>query len=321
MFLILFSNLYARYFIAIDDIQTQVWEQIKFSFPINTTGRIIVTTTILSIANDWISNGGYVYRMRPLNKDQAKELLMKEIFGSRVENREQFEEGSQIILKKCDGLPLALVNIAQHLKKPEQWRSNYCSKVCMNLSSHLQNKDSRLNKVLIHSFDNLPGHNLKTCLLSVSIFPEDHQISRKRLIRRWLAEGFVAKDDSKANLEDVASECFETLLDRSMIQPIHTGNNAAVKTCEVRGVLLDFIAHKSVSENFITFIHNNEPISNTDSTCAVRRVSLHNHSAGTGRITNIDLSRVRSLTVFGQVGGYINFGQCKLLRVLDLGLV
>ncbi|CAL4991097.1 unnamed protein product [Urochloa decumbens] len=308
-----------RYLIFVDDIQTDVWETIKFSFPINIGGRIIVTTSIQSIAEEWISNGGFVYKMETLSDVDSKALLMKEIFGHRTESSPDFD-GLQTILKKCDGLPLALINIAQLLKKPHQRTSIYCSKLCRDLGSHLHNEKvlSRMKRVLIHSYNDLPSHDLKTCLLSVSIFPEDHHIKRKRLIRRWLAEGLVVKDVGR-NLEDVASDRFEELIDRSMIQTVCTSNSAAVKTCQVRGVLLDFIAHKSASENFITFINSNEPISKTESeaTCAVRRLSLHN-TTETGAIVNNDFSRIRSLTIFGHVGGYIEFQKCKFLRVLDL---
>lgn len=279
-----------------------------------------MTTSIQSIAEQWISNGGFVYKMKTLGEVNSRALLMKEIFGHRAESSPDFD-GSQTILKKCDGLPLALINIAQLLKKPHQRTNNYCRKLSRDLGSRLHNEKvlKRMKHVLIHSYNDLPSHDLKTCLLSVSIFPEDHQIKRKRLIRRWLAEGLVVKDVGR-NLEDVASDRFEELIDRSIIQTVCTSNNAAVKTCQVHGVVLDFIAHKSASENFITFIHsNNEPISKTESeaTCAVRRLSLHN-TTETGAMLNIDFSRIRSLTIFGHVGGYIEFQKCKLLRLLDL---
>jgi hypothetical protein len=46
----------------------------------------------------------------------------------------------------------------------------------------------RIPNVLVKSYDGLPYH-LKSCFLYLSIFPEDYTISRKRLVRRWIAEG------------------------------------------------------------------------------------------------------------------------------------
>ncbi|KAL6908179.1 hypothetical protein ACP4OV_002349 [Aristida adscensionis] len=296
-----------KYLIVIDDMMSKkVWQDIQPSFPDEINGRIIVTTSIQSIAKACGSDGGYVYRMQSLDMDSSKKLLLQKLYGSQRDF-----DGSEIILKKCNGLPLALVNMAQLLKSSaDQLTSTYCKDVCRRLGSHLQNEDlSRMNQVLNHSYDILPGHGLKTCLLSISIFPKDHQIKRKTLIRRWLAEGLVVKDV-------VAYDYFEKLIDQSIIQPVQTSNNVAVKSCQVQDIVLDFIVHKSDSKKFITFIHNNETRQDNENSTP-RRLSVNTTAEAPG-VGEIDLSRIRSLTIFGHVGDYIKFEKCKLLRVLDL---
>ncbi|XP_044962113.1 disease resistance protein RGA4-like [Hordeum vulgare subsp. vulgare] len=311
-----------RYLIVIDDIQTSLLDAIRPYFSSN--GRIIVTTTMHSIANSCSTNGGYIYRMEALSKEDSKALLLKIVLGDVTKSPSpHFEEGSESILKKCEGLPLGIVNIANYLKEqgPEKITVASCKNMCSNLGFHMHSNDAlaRMKQVLIHSYDNLPSHDLKTCLLSVSIYPKDQPIKRKSLVRRWLAEGFVVKVVSCKD-DDVAFEHFEGLINRSIIQPVDICNSVGVKTCRLHGIMFDFIVHKSACENFITLINNDEIITNTNSDCAVRRLSLNKPTEEGGKaVMGIDISRIRSLTIFEHVGqALVDFRKCKLLRVLDL---
>jgi hypothetical protein len=54
--------------------------------------------------------------------------------------------------------------------------------------------------------------------LYMSIFPEDHKISRRRLIRRWVAEGYSRKIHEKP-AEEISDNYFMELIYRSMILP------------------------------------------------------------------------------------------------------
>ena len=144
-------------------------------------------------------------------------------------------------------------------------------------------------------------------LLYLGMFPSNHRIRRKTLIRRWLAEGLVVTQPRCSAL-DVAVENFEALIDRNIIQPIDVSNNEEVKTCQPPGMMLEFIVHKSVSEKFITLFCDRTSLPKY-----ARRLSLHHNSPDN------DLSLVRSLTIFGEAGqDILDFGKYQLLRVLDL---
>ncbi|KAF0928396.1 hypothetical protein E2562_003214 [Oryza meyeriana var. granulata] len=111
-----------------------------------------------------------------------------------------------------------------------------------------------MKRVLVHHYSSLPGYVIKACLLYLGIFPNGRPVRRKTLIRRWSAEGFVGADHHRSSL-DVAVDNFEELVNRSIIQPVDVSSNTEVKTCQTDGMMLEFILHKSICDNFITLLY------------------------------------------------------------------
>ncbi|KAM3245598.1 hypothetical protein ACQJBY_056746 [Aegilops geniculata] len=172
-------------------------------------------------------------------------------------------------------------------------------------------------KILSLSYFDLPPH-LKTCLLYLSIFPEDSVIEKRALIWRWIAEGFIHKDGRYTTYE-LGERCFNELLNRSLIQVAWTNEYGKVESCRVHDIILDFIISKSIEENFVTLIGVPYITSGTQS--KVHRLSLQVDEEGNSiRKTGMVLSHVRSLNVFGyslEIPPLSEFGH---LRVLDLEL-
>jgi disease resistance protein RPM1 len=57
-----------------------------------------------------------------------------------------------------------------------------------------------ITKILSFSYQD-PPYNLKACFLYFGMFPEDYFVSCARLIRLWIAEGFV-KEEQGMTLEE-----------------------------------------------------------------------------------------------------------------------
>ena len=131
----------------------------------------------------------------------------------------------------------------------------------------------------------------------MSIFPKGCSINRKRLIRRWISEGFIAEKDGKT-VEEVAEDSFNELISRNIVRPVEHNTNGKVKTCQVHDMILEYIVSKSSEENFITVVGGHW-LTPTPSN-KVRRLSLHNSNPEDvkEKIENMNLSHVRSLTVF-----------------------
>ncbi|CAO2149977.1 unnamed protein product [Urochloa humidicola] len=94
--------------------------------------------------------------------------------------------------------------------------------------------------------------NYKSCLLYLSIFPQDHIIRRTCLLRRWIAEGLVAERSTTAreedqvrhgirSLEDQAECIFDALVARGFVRPEETSTSGKIKSCTVYHIVHEFI--------------------------------------------------------------------------------
>jgi hypothetical protein len=129
------------------------------------------------------------------------------------------------------------------------------------------------------------------------MFPKGCLISRKRLIRRWIAEGFIAEKHGKM-VEEIAEDCFNELISRNLIRAVNSSSNGKVKSCQVHDMVLEYIVVKSSDENFITVDggHWHTPFP----TYKVRRLSVQKSDRQEKEtIERMKLSHVRSLTALG----------------------
>lgn len=310
-----------RYFIIIDDLwHSSAWDVIKCAFPENNCGsRVLTTTRIHSVAIACCSSSQkYVYRMKSLSAKDSKKLFFNRIFGSQeVISPDTFEDISADILKKCGGLPLAIISIASLLagQPKTKWEYVRNSLACMFEGNPTL---EGMKQILDLSYRDLP-HHLKTCLLYLGMYPEDYIIEKQDLVRQWTAEGFVSKLHG-LDMEDVAGSYFNELINRSMIQPVDTDCNDEVLSCRIHDIMLDLIRSRSAEENFTAVIGDLQAI--TELHRKIRRVSLqndgedHSHSMAS-TIIKKTLSKVRSLVSFGI---YLepSFFELKYIRVLVL---
>uniref|UniRef100_A0A0E0II77 AAA+ ATPase domain-containing protein n=1 Tax=Oryza nivara TaxID=4536 RepID=A0A0E0II77_ORYNI len=307
-----------RYLIVIDDIwDIPSWRIIRNALVENYCGsRIITTTRDFDIAE----LVGVSYKQKILTPESSKVLFYRRIFGHEYKCPEQFAEISEMILKKCGGVPLAIITIASLLavsskrRNTTEWYKVYSS-IGSGLGNSNDVKDMRM--ILSLSYYGLPPH-IRTCLLHLSIFPEDYRIMKCRSIRMWIAEGIIQHEKDGDNLFEVGESCFNELINRSLIQP-SIDDDGKLRYCRMHDMILDLVRSLSCEQNFVTLLGDIEQ--HTYSSKA-RRLSLHNSSKKSYLIanTNQKMSQVRSLTIFGISG--INLVPSLLtfqvLRVLDL---
>ncbi|XP_062182231.1 disease resistance protein RGA5-like [Phragmites australis] len=306
-----------RYFIVIDDIwSTQAWKIVKCALLENTCGsRIIVTTRIGTVAKLCSSpRHDLVYDLSMLSEDDSKSLFFRRIFGSEDKCPHQLKEVSIGIVRKCGGLPLAIITMASLLTTKSYARTEWVE-VCNSIGSGLEkNWDvEEMNMILSLSYNHLPRH-LKTCLLYLSMFPEDYVINRDYLVRRWVGEGFINLHGGRS-LEDEGECYFNELINRSLIQPVDFQYDGRVYACRVHDMILDLIVCKAVEENFVTVLTDRKQM--LVSQDKVHRLSLGHHGQENVIAYSMVPTHVRTLNIF-RYSEQMPLSDFRALRVLDL---
>lgn len=312
-----------RYIVILDDIWTSsAWENIKCAFPDNEKGsRIIITTRNEDVANICCCHSqDRVYKIQRLSEMASQELFFKRIFGfANGTPNNELEEVSNAILKKCGGLPLAIVSIGSLLaSKPNRTKQEW-QKVCDNLGSELETNPTLegTKQVLTLSYNDLPYH-LKACFLYLSIFPENHVIKRGPVVRMWIAEGFITQKHG-LSMEEVAERYFDEFVTRRMVHPMKIDWSGKVRSCRVHDIMVEVIMSKSLEENFASYLCDNG--STLVSHDKIRRLSIQSSSSHAVQRTcaNASVAHVRTFRMSPSLEETPSFfAQLRLLRVLDM---
>ncbi|KAL6283313.1 hypothetical protein ACE6H2_014242 [Prunus campanulata] len=138
---------------------------------------------------------------------------------------------------------------------------------------------------------------LQSCFLYFSLFPEDYSIKRERLIRLWVAEGFVrVTPRSGKTMEEVADGYLNELIGRYLVHVSSREIDGQVRTCRVLNLVREFIISKA--HNVLILESNSASTSSTNSGEKFRRLSAHYVPISNLSRRVRDLNRTRTLLVF-----------------------
>ncbi|KAL3497696.1 hypothetical protein ACH5RR_040428 [Cinchona calisaya] len=284
-----------RYLVVLDDVWSiDLWSRIWRAFPENHCGsRIVFTTRDENVATS-VGPGSRVHRLEPLQEHDAWSLFCRKAFWNEYNHQcpPELETIAEAILRKCEGLPLAIVAIGGLMcskgKTAVEWK-----KVQDSLNWQLSYNPilERVKGILMMSFNDLPFY-LKYCFLYCCVFPDGYLIKRKKLIRLWIAEGFILERKGMT-MEEVAEDHLKELILRSMIQVKQINDSGRVKTFRVHDVMRELAMTTSEKENFCR-IHDSREFKIARN---IQRLSIYN------RGQNVQLSKttsrqLRSLFVF-----------------------
>ncbi|KAJ4784808.1 Disease resistance protein (CC-NBS-LRR class) family [Rhynchospora pubera] len=285
-----------------DDVWTDTfWNQIKEGLPDTQNGsRVLITTRSLDVAKNFDSPYE-PYELPYLTKEQSLDLLLKKTFPYQDPTEgypNNLSDLAKEFVEKCGGLPIALVVLGGLLSKQppneQAWR-----KVMQKM-----NWRADASKVLLTSYEDLP-FALKSCFMYFALFPEDHQIRARALIRMWVAEGFIPHINNGGTLEDTAENFLEDLVQRSMVQVKERCPNNSILYCYIHDLLRDIAIRKAEEHNFLT-------VSDDLMSCSrARRVALY------GREMKDANPNLRSLLCFNAIPNISRHRQLKVLSNME----
>ncbi|KAM0850664.1 hypothetical protein ACQ4PT_052931 [Festuca glaucescens] len=306
-------------FIIIDGLQsTEEWDMIqdKLVSGSNPKNVVIVITTDEKIATHCRGpKGPLTYNVKALEPEAAFQLFKKE------SNMGITNIKLQELVSKCGGIPKVIVEIAVSMAKRKVKLMERAGSINDKFVKELETNrefDSLLGLFdwMQSYFRNCPD-SLKPCIFYLSIFSPKQLIRRRRLVRRWIAEGY-SRDSHDNTAEENGEEQFCSLLNLSIIQQpssVGLGGNRMV-SCGVNGFFREYIVSRRLEENLVFEL---------DGSCAptTQRTGRHLVIAESWVrdeivYKSIDFSKLRSLTVSGEWESFFISESMKMLRVLDL---
>ncbi|KAL3497931.1 hypothetical protein ACH5RR_040663 [Cinchona calisaya] len=311
-----------RYIIVLDDLwKLDSWEAIKYAFPESNCGsRITITTRITDTASgSCTKSNDCLQKMKFLSSEESWTLFCNITFGDNC-CPPHLEDISRRILKKCEGLPLAIISISGVLALKKKSKLEEWEMILRSLGGEMEGigKLERVKKILFLSYNDLPFF-LQSCLLYMSTYPEDFKITANELIKQWIAEGFILEREGMTIVE-VAMGYLNELINRSLIQVAEFGYDGSIRYCRIHDILREIILIKSREQNLVTV--------STGGDCSrfpnnIRRLAIHGFIEDYHEYNRF--RHLRSLIIFTHTNPLFESslskllsGALKLLTVLHL---
>ncbi|KAL4587609.1 hypothetical protein LXL04_000481 [Taraxacum kok-saghyz] len=213
-----------RFLLVLDDVWNEnykEWELLQRPFAVGAPGsKVIVTTRKTSVAS--VMDFVHVYPLELLSNEEALSLFAQHALGKQnFDSHPTLKLHGEGIMKKCGGLPLALITLGRVLRtktNEEEWEELLNSEI-WNLHN-----ESKILPALRLSYYDLPPR-LKQMFAYCSLFPKDYLFDKDELVLLWMAEGFLLESNGSKSMESLGRDCFQELESRSFFQ--YSTNNTS----------------------------------------------------------------------------------------------
>lgn len=227
-----------KYLIVLDDARKQpdAWTKLIEILPDISGCKVVLVTRQDDIAISQGTEGQPLYP-QPLNEEESREFLKRlcpqkgsDLFSGQTSLWNQ-------ILRKCQGLPLNIVLLGGFLSTKKM--------SCEELTRLCSQPNWISMDLWLLSYTDLPAH-YKLCLLYLTLFPKEFDLSVRRILRLWLAEGFIQRPPQMGEeSEDLAEECFNDLVKRNLVKVSKFRSDGGPRKCHLPGFLREHLSPKA----------------------------------------------------------------------------
>nr|CAB3502789.1 unnamed protein product [Digitaria exilis] len=328
-----------RSLIVLDDMWSdQAWSHV-LRVPIRNAslkqpGNWVLITTRFGDLAQRMGASFYQHHVKPLNDEDAWSLLNKQLphYPNQVMGTDHLKDVGMKIINKCGGLPLAVKVMGGLLNTRSQTEREW-ETVLNHRAWSVSGLPDEMDSRIYLSYEDL-SPQMKQCFLYCSLFPKGTSIWRGDIVPMWVSEGFiqprhgVSSSTYDDRLEEVATEYYEELITRNLMEPTNLGRSK----CRMHDVVRSFAEFMAREDSLV--VQDNMQVvggSGNDNRHPVRRMSigpsdlvpdwaaLRKHESLRTFITRCKINfglRDYSLTTFSKLRVlFIRGGDCE--RVVD----
>ncbi|KAL0396206.1 UNVERIFIED_CONTAM: putative disease resistance protein RGA3 [Sesamum calycinum] len=194
------------------------------------------------------------------------------VFPNEEEVSEHLENIGREIARKCGGLPLAANMIGATLRRKDihDWTS-----VLQSGFSDSNGDTIGVLQVLKLSFHRLPSPLLKKCFAYCSIFSEDEEIEKERLIQLLDGRRITCRKNGD-DMESLGSSVYDILLQNCFFQEAKKNKFGIIKHSKMHDFVHDLACSISKAESFNVENHKSDvPIPPRVRNLAIRSLDDH----------------------------------------------
>ncbi|KAG1347825.1 putative disease resistance protein RGA3 [Cocos nucifera] len=311
-----------KLFLVLDDVWTaEVWCDLLCNTLKSCAAgsRILVTARNEQIARQMLAVD--IRRVNKLSLEESWSLLCKKVdLGGEEGEIQDLKDVGMEIVKKCDGLPLAIKAVAGVLCTKERTGRAW-SVVLQSTAWSTSGLPEEIKGALYLSYEDLPSY-LKQCFIYCSLFPEDYTLRMDYITQLWIAEGFV-KAEGSSTMEETAQEYYRDLIMRNLLQT----DDDHQSECNMHDLLHCLARYLARDESWV--VSKVHQVGSSNGPMKLRRVFVSNvHEVGTnGPMTEIADVLVKKDTLRTLMGNMrlmseiqmdLFFHKLSRLRVLDM---
>ncbi|GLT72114.1 hypothetical protein SLA2020_440740 [Shorea laevis] len=179
----------------------------------NAACKMVLTTRSQEVAGKMQCE---VIPVKPLPDADALALFRDKV-GSEVVSYPRYKNDIEPflnqILKKCNGLPLAIGVVATTMRGKSD-------RYLWETAAEELSKYEEIVDCLKFSYDHLDEQHQK-CFLYCALYPEDHEIPKEKLIEFWIEEGFIEDERrSRHSMICKGHSIIQNLIDNCMLESV-----------------------------------------------------------------------------------------------------